>query len=76
MHESWNNGALDSWVASHLKANPKDGHNTMGYYTRQDLPFFNALAEALPGERALFRIDGTGALLRQKRRPDLGVRER
>src|SRR5437764_12094009 len=45
MHECWNNGALDGFLSSHLKANPKDGHNTMGYYTRQDLPFFHALAD-------------------------------
>jgi phospholipase C len=45
MHECWNNGALDGWVDAHLKANPQDGHNVMGYYTRQDLPFFHALAD-------------------------------
>jgi phospholipase C len=45
LHECWNGGALDKWVEAHLKANPKDWANTMGYYTRQDLPFFHALAE-------------------------------
>jgi phospholipase C len=45
LHECWNGGALDKWVDVHLKANPKNGHNTMGYYTRADLPFFHALAE-------------------------------
>jgi phospholipase C len=45
LHECWNNGALDRFLEVHLAANPKDGHNTMGYYTRDDLPFFHALAE-------------------------------
>jgi phospholipase C len=50
LHECWNGGALDKWVEAHLKSkaeggNPKFGYNTMGYYTRQDLPFFHALAE-------------------------------
>jgi phospholipase C len=45
LHECWNGGALDKWVEAHLKANPKDWANTMGYYTRQDLPFFHALAD-------------------------------
>jgi phospholipase C len=45
LHECWNNGALDRWVEVHLKENPLFGHNTMGYYTKEDLPFFNALAE-------------------------------
>jgi phospholipase C len=45
LHECWNGGALDKFLEAHLKVNPKDGHNTMGYYTRQDLPFFHALAE-------------------------------
>ncbi|MEA2335621.1 MAG: phospholipase, partial [Solirubrobacteraceae bacterium] len=44
-HECWHNGALDGWVNAHLTANPQDGHNPMGYYTRQDLPFFHALAD-------------------------------
>jgi phospholipase C len=32
LHECWNGGALDKFLEAHLKANPKDGHNTMGYY--------------------------------------------
>jgi len=32
-------------VDVHLKTNPKFGHNVMGYYTKEDLPFFHALAE-------------------------------
>jgi phospholipase C len=45
LHECWNGGALDSFLDVHLKTNPKFGHNTMGYYTREDLPFFHELAE-------------------------------
>jgi phospholipase C len=50
LHECWNGGALDKWVDAHLNspeanANPKYGYQTMGYYTRADLPFFHALAE-------------------------------
>jgi phospholipase C len=47
MHECWNGGAMDGWVSTHLQANGlRDGPNTMGYYTREDLPFFHALADA------------------------------
>jgi phospholipase C len=45
LHECWNGGALDQFVATHLKTNPISGHGTMGYYTRKDLPFFHALAD-------------------------------
>ena len=46
-HECWNGGAMDGFLATHLRANGlRDGPNTMGYYTREDLPFFHALADA------------------------------
>jgi phospholipase C len=45
LHECWNGGALDQFLATHLNTNPISGHNTMGYYTRKDLPFFHALAD-------------------------------
>jgi len=45
LHECWNGGELDKFLDVHLQTNPKFGHNTMGYYTKQDLPFFHALAE-------------------------------
>jgi phospholipase C len=45
LHECWSGASLDKFLEAHPKANPKDGHNTMGYYTRQDLPLFHALAE-------------------------------
>jgi phospholipase C len=47
MHECWDGGALDGFLSTHLKLNgERDGPNTMGYYTREDLPFFHALADA------------------------------
>ena len=45
-HQSWNGGAMDSFVTSRL---PGDGQNAelcMGYYTRADLPFYYAVADA------------------------------
>src|ERR1700744_5061465 len=45
-HEAWNNGKMDNWVPAHRKADGKNGPYTMGYYTRNDIPFQFALAEA------------------------------
>ena len=46
-HRSWNGGAMDSFVSAHLAADGAgNGPVTMGYYTRQDLPFYYALADA------------------------------
>jgi phospholipase C len=46
MHECWDAGALDKFLSVHLEVNgTRDGPNTMGYYTREDLPFFHALAD-------------------------------
>ena len=50
-HASWNKGACDSWMRSHLateKANGQDALQaaiTMAYYDRSDLPFYYALAD-------------------------------
>src|SRR6266850_1469208 len=44
-HQSWNHGAMNGFVTSRLS----DANNavlTMGYYTRGDLPFYYALADA------------------------------
>ena len=38
-HQAWNGGAMDSWIAA-------KGPDTMGYFTREDIPFHWALAEA------------------------------
>jgi phospholipase C len=46
LHQCWDGGALDKFLSVHLEANGlRDGPNTMGYYTREDLPFFHALAD-------------------------------
>jgi phospholipase C len=47
-HASWNNGAMDRFVATHTSSafEGANGVMTMGYYTRADLPFYYALADA------------------------------
>jgi phospholipase C len=48
-HQCWNHGKLDAWVTTHTSAQfegPANGVLTMGYYTRSDIPFYYALAEA------------------------------
>jgi phospholipase C len=45
-HQSWNNGANDGFVSSRLLINTNDAILTMGYYTRADLPFYYAVADA------------------------------
>ena len=45
-HQCWNGGALDGFVTAHIADNLPDFYNTMGYYTRADLPFYHALADA------------------------------
>jgi len=46
-HLSWDGGAMDAFVTAHLAADPPaDGVTTMGYYSRADLPFYYALADA------------------------------
>jgi len=46
-HISFNNGAMDSFVVEHLKADgASTGPLTMGYYERADLAYYHALADA------------------------------
>jgi phospholipase C len=46
-HHSWNGGAMDSFVKAHLSADGNaNGPTTMGYFTRSELPFYYALADA------------------------------
>lgn len=45
-HASWNGGKMDGWLAAHRKADGVHGPYVMGYYTRADIPFQFALAEA------------------------------
>jgi phospholipase C len=44
-HSAWNNGAMDNWLPAHIAADGANGPFTMGYYTRDDIPFHWALAE-------------------------------
>ena len=44
-HQSWNNGAMDGFVTSRLAINANDAVLTMGYYTRDDLPYYYAIAD-------------------------------
>lgn len=45
-HQAWNNGKMDSWLPAHRAADGSNGPYTMGYFTREDIPFQFALAEA------------------------------
>jgi phospholipase C len=46
-HASWNGGKLDSFVTSHLAHDgAANGPVTMGYFTRSELAFYYALADA------------------------------
>jgi len=46
-HQAWNGGAMDNWIAAHRQADGDDaGPLTMGYHTREDIPYYYALADA------------------------------
>jgi phospholipase C len=45
LHASWNRGRIDGFVSAHRETNGANGPLTMGYYTREDLPFYYALAD-------------------------------
>jgi phospholipase C len=46
-HRAWNGGRMDSWVTEHLASDGQaNGPLTMGYYQREDLPYYHALADA------------------------------
>lgn len=45
-HEAWNGGEMDRWLPAHRKADGVNGPYVMGHYTRADIPFQFALAEA------------------------------
>jgi phospholipase C len=45
-HACWNHGAMDAWVSTHRTVDGEAGALTMGYLTRDDLPFYHALADA------------------------------
>ncbi|HKI47244.1 MAG TPA: alkaline phosphatase family protein [Balneolales bacterium] len=45
-HAAWNHGKMDNWVPAHRKVDGDNGPYVMGHYTREDIPFQFALAEA------------------------------
>jgi phospholipase C len=46
-HDSWNDATMDNFVRAHLAADGLENFaTTMGYFTRADLPFYHALADA------------------------------
>jgi phospholipase C len=45
-HQSWNNGVMNGFVSSRLSTNSNDAVLTMGYYTRADIPYYYAVADA------------------------------
>jgi len=46
-HTSWNSGAMDQFVKAHVASDgAANGFLTMGHFTREDLPFYYALADA------------------------------
>ena len=45
-HRAWNGGQMDGFVTEHLADDPVNGGLTMGYYTRQDIDFYYAVADA------------------------------
>ncbi len=46
-HASWDGGAMDSFVSTHTSSEYEGalGTNTMGYFTKADIPFYYELAE-------------------------------
>ncbi|MBP0456685.1 alkaline phosphatase family protein [Streptomyces montanisoli] len=45
-HSAWNGGRMDNWLPAHRAADGRNAPYVMGYYTRDDIPFQFALAEA------------------------------
>jgi phospholipase C len=46
-HASWNQGAMDGWMLTHVASDgDANGSFTMGYYTQEDIPFHWALAQS------------------------------
>ena len=45
-HKAWNDGKMDAWLPAHRAADGVNGPYVMGYYTRDDIPFQFALADA------------------------------
>jgi phospholipase C len=45
-HQSWNNGAMDGFITSRTAINGDAAPLVMGYYTRADLAYYYAVADA------------------------------
>src|SRR5229473_2097126 len=45
-HQSWDSGVMDGFVTSRLPISSNDAVLSMGYYTRADIPYYYALADA------------------------------
>jgi phospholipase C len=45
-HQAWNGGKMDNWLPAHRASDGAKGPYTMGYFTRDDVPFQYALADA------------------------------
>ena len=45
-HAAWNGGAMDGFVSAHLASDGARGPMTMGHMTREDIPYYYALADA------------------------------
>jgi phospholipase C len=46
-HASWNQGAMDGWLLTHVASDGEtNGSFTMGYYEQEDIPFHWALAQS------------------------------
>src|ERR1700741_2365441 len=45
-HQTWDSGRMDGFVTSRLPINANDAVLSMGYYTRADLPYHSAVADA------------------------------
>jgi phospholipase C len=59
-HHSWNGGKLDSFITSHLATDGNaNGPVTMGHFTRNELAFYYALADAFTTNTRFFAEAGT-----------------
>jgi phospholipase C len=45
-HQSWDDGKMDQWIPAHRAVNGASATYGMGYFTRDDIPFQYALADA------------------------------
>jgi phospholipase C len=46
LHDAWNGGKNDNWIPAQAKMDADLSAHTMGYFTKEDVPFYHALADA------------------------------